>query len=75
MYHVIEFTEALTLDLEVSAKHPLERIAVHPGTRQRAQVRPYVVETDDGPAEVADLFFQDGTAARGIRFASFAFID
>jgi hypothetical protein len=75
MYHVIEFTEALTLDLEVSPKHPLERIAVERGTRQRAQLRPYIVETDDGPTEVADLFFHDGTAARGVRFASFAFVD
>jgi hypothetical protein len=75
MYHVIEFTEALTLDLEVSSKQPLERIAVQPGTRQRAQLRPYVVETDDGPAEVADLFFQDGTTTRSVRFASFAFVD
>lgn len=75
MYHVIEFTEALTLDLEVSAKQPLERIVVERGTRQRAQLRPYVVETDDGPTEVADLFFQDGTTTRGIRFACFSFVD
>ena len=75
MYHVIEFTEALTLDLEISAKHPLERVAVERGARQRAPIRPYVVETDDGPAEVADLFFQDGTTARGVRFASFSFVD
>ncbi|HZY90809.1 MAG TPA: hypothetical protein VFE78_38650 [Gemmataceae bacterium] len=75
MYHVIEFTEALTLDLEISSKHPLERVAVEKGTRQRAQLRPYIVETEDGPAEVADLFFQDGTTARGIAFASFAFVD
>ena len=75
MYHVIEFTEALTLDLEISAKQPLERIAVTPGTRQRAQVRPYVVETDDGPAEVADLFFDDGTATRRVSFASFSFVE
>jgi hypothetical protein len=75
MYHVIEFTEALTLDLEVSSKHPLERIAVERGSRQRAQLRPYIVETEDGPVEVADLFFQDGTATRRVRFASFSFVD
>jgi hypothetical protein len=75
MYHVIEFTEALTLDLEVSAKQPLERIVVERGTRQRAQLRPYVIESDDGPTEVADLFFQDGTTTRGIRFACFSFVE
>ena len=75
MYHVIEFTEALTLDLEVSAKQPLERIVVERGARQRAQLRPYVVETDEGPIEVADLFFQDGTTTRCVRFASFSFAE
>ena len=75
MYHVIEFTEALTLDLEISAKQPLERIAVSRGTRQRAQIRPYVVETAQGPVEMADLFFEDGTATRGIPFACFSFVE
>ena len=75
MYHVIEFTEALTLDLEISSKHPLERVAVERGARQRAQLRPFVIETEDGPVEMADLFFQDGSTARGIRFASFSFVD
>jgi hypothetical protein len=75
MYHVIEFTEALTLDLEISAKHQMERVAVGRGSRQRAQIRPFVAETEDGPAEMADLFFEDGTATRGVRFASFFFVE
>jgi hypothetical protein len=33
------------------------------------------VEAEDGPVEVADLFFQDGTTTRGIRFASFSFVE
>jgi hypothetical protein len=32
-----------------------------------------VVETDDGPVEVADLFFADGTTTRSVRFEAFAF--
>ncbi len=44
------------------------------GTRVRAQVKPYVVEADDGPVEVADLFFEDGTATRAVPFALFSFV-
>jgi len=75
MYHTIEFDEPLTLDLEISRKHPLERLSVAKGTRLRAQVRPRILETERGPVEVADLFFEDGSAARSVRFSSFSFID
>jgi hypothetical protein len=43
------------------------------GSRLRAQVKPYVVDTEGGPVEVADLFFEDGTATRGVPFALFCF--
>ena len=75
MYHTIEFDEPLTLDLEISAKQPLERVSVKKGTRLRAQVRPYVTQTEEGPVEVADLFFDDGTTTRRVRFSSFSFVD
>jgi len=75
MYHTIEFDEPLTLDLEVSARQPLERVSVKKGTRHRAQIKPYVVETEVGPVEVVDLFFEDGTTTRRVRFSSFSFIE
>jgi len=75
MYHTIEFDAALTLDLEISRKHPLERVSVMKGTRLRVQLRPHVLETDVGPVEAADLFFEDGTTSRAVRFASFSFVD
>ena len=75
MYHTVQFNEPLTLDLEVSARQPLERVSVTKGTRLRAQVRPYVVDAVDGPIEVADLFFDDGTTTRGVRFSSFCFVE
>jgi hypothetical protein len=75
VYHTIEFAEALVLDLEISPRHPLEQVAISKGTRLRAQVRPYVLEMAEGPVEVADLFFEEGTATRRIRFAAFAFVD
>lgn len=75
MYHTIAFEESLRLSIEVSAKEPLERVTVKKGARMLAQIRPHVIETEDGPVEVADLFFEDGTATRGVRFSSFSFAD
>ena len=75
MYHTIEFDEAMTLDLEISPKHHLERVSVPKGTRMRVQLRPHIMETEGGPVEVADLFFEDGTASRWVRFSSFSFVD
>ena len=75
MYHTIQFAAELTIDLEISPKHPLERLCVQKGTRLRAQLKPYVVETTDDLIEVADLFFEDGTTARRVSFACFEFIE
>jgi hypothetical protein len=75
MYHTIQFEADLTVDLEVSPKHPLERVCLRRGVRLRAQMKPYVVEMADGPVEVADLFFEDGTTTRGVRFEHFAFVE
>jgi hypothetical protein len=73
MYHPLVFRCAFTGDRETSPKDPLERLRVEAGARLPAQVRPYVVETGFGPVEVADLFFEDGTATRGVPFACFRF--
>jgi hypothetical protein len=75
MYHTIEFADELMVDLEISPKHWLERLLIRSGTRLQAQVKPYVVETEDGPVEVADLFFEDGTTTRMVPFESFSFVD
>ena len=75
MYHTIEFAEALMIDLEISPKHWLERMLIRRGTRLQAQIKPHVLETEDGPVEVADLYFADGTTARTIPFESFSFVD
>jgi len=75
MYHTLEFNVELTVDLEISPKQPLERLSIRKGTRRRAQLRPFVIETADGPAEVADLFFEDGTATRQVPFDRFCFVD
>jgi hypothetical protein len=75
VYHTIEFAVEFVADVEVSPKQPLERVRLRKGSRLRVQVRPHVVETEDGPVEVADLFFDDGTATRNVPFASFAFVE
>ncbi len=75
MYHTIRFAREMTINLEGSSQRYLEQVRVGPGERRRAQVKPYVVETKTGPTEVADLFFEDGTVARAVRFVCFSFVD
>lgn len=75
MYHAIQFTSQCVADLEVSRRQPLERVLIPEGTRLRAQLRPYVIETAYGPLEVADLFLEDDTTVRMIPFACFTFSD
>jgi hypothetical protein len=74
MYHTIEFAVDFLADLEISPKLRLERLLLRKGTRLQAQIRPSVVEGEDGPVEVADLFFEDGTATRTVPFACFSFL-
>ena len=75
VYHTIEFNTDWTVDLEISPRHRLEQLRLRKGARMLAQVRPYVIETPDGPTEVADLFFADGTTAREVPFDIFSFAD
>ena len=75
MYHTIEFGCDFTIDLEVAPKQHRERLRIRTGVRLKAQVRPYVIEAPDGPVEVADLFFDDGTAARTVPYELFAFVE
>jgi hypothetical protein len=75
MYHTIEFTDDFTLDLVISRKLPMERVLIAKGSRVQAEIKPYVIEERDGPAEVADLFFEDGTAAHCVKFARFTFVE
>jgi hypothetical protein len=75
MYHTIEFVTEFMVDLEGSPKDRLERLRLHKGARVQAQIKPYVLETADGLLEVADVFFEDGTAVRTVPFACFFFVD
>jgi hypothetical protein len=75
MYHTIEFGVEFTADLEISPRQRLERLLLRRGTRRQAQIKPYVVEGEEGPLEVADLFFEDGTITRTVPFACFSFVE
>jgi hypothetical protein len=75
MYHSIEFKAEFKADLEIPHKRSLERIRIRRGTQALAQLKPYVVEADGGPVEVADLFFADGSAVRTVPFELFFFVD
>jgi hypothetical protein len=50
-------------------------VRIEKGACRRAQIKPHIVETDEGPVEVADLFFEDGTTIRRVPFAFFQFVD
>jgi hypothetical protein len=75
MYHTIEIAEEFTVDLESSPKHRLERMLIRRGTRLQVQIKPHVMETEDGPIEVAELFFADGMAPCIVPYEWFWFVD
>jgi hypothetical protein len=74
VYHAIVFNADVWLDLERSPRDLLERVLFLGGCRCRAQLRPHILETAAGPVEAADLYFEDGTTARGVPFECFAFV-
>ena len=75
MYHTIQFRTELLLDVEISPKHRLEKVRVRKGSCMSAQIEPRIVETDRGPVEAADLYFDDETTSRTVPYALFTFVD
>jgi hypothetical protein len=75
MYHTIEFAAEFVALPELPPPHRRQRALLRKGDRLKAQVRPYVVETRRGPAEVADLRFEDGSVARRVPYRCFCFVD
>lgn len=75
MYHTIEFTAEVLLDLEITRQDRLELVVMRKGARRSVQLKPYVVETPSGPVEVADLFFDDGTSTSAVRYECFSFVE
>ncbi len=75
MYHLIEFCAPFVLDVEVSPQHRLQHVRVGKGARAYAQLAPQIVETAQGPIEVADLYFDDGPVARLVPYEQFRFVE
>ncbi len=75
MYHSIEFRRDLLAELDIPGEGRTPRVLIDKGTRLKAEIRPYVVESTQGPIEVADLLLEDDTVARTVTFASFRFLD
>lgn len=75
MYHLIEFCTPFVADLEISPKHRLERLRIRRGMRLHAWLQLQVVETRQGPVEVADLYLDNGTVIRGIPYRQFRFVE
>jgi hypothetical protein len=76
MYHIVEFVRDCWVDLEKSQGQPLQRVKLLRGTRRKAEVRPRIIYDRTKVAiEAADLFFEDGSAARKIPFSCFIFPD
>jgi hypothetical protein len=75
MYHTIQFAAEFVALPEISPQRHRLRALIRKGDRLKAQVRPYVVETKGGPAEVADLFFEDGSMTRRVPYRYFSFVD
>jgi hypothetical protein len=74
-YHAIEFAADRWVNAQRPLRQPLTPIRLRAGTPIRARIKPYVLEGGEGPIEVADLYFEDGAAARGVPFACFCFSD
>jgi hypothetical protein len=75
MYHTVEFITDTVIDIALSCNGRLVLLVMEKGKRCKAQVRPYVVETPEGPTEVADLLFEDGTSTKQVGFECFSFVD
>jgi hypothetical protein len=75
MFHYIEFAIEHVTNLEVCPNYRVEGLVFRKGDVLRAQIKPYVREGEHGPVEVADLYFDDGTATFRVPYACFRFVD
>ena len=75
MLHRIEFRWLVLAEIDRPEYALLQRIVIKEGTRLSAKIKPYMAESPDGPIEVADLYLEDGSVARAVRFAAFRFLE
>ena len=75
MYHTIEFRLKGVAEFEAPGGSHLEQVVIQQGSHFSAQTKPYVLESNQGPVEVADLFLENGSVVRAVRMATFSFVD
>jgi len=75
MLHQVEFRWLVLAEVNRPEYALMQRIVIREGTRLSAKIKPYVAESPDGPIEVADLYLENGSVARAVRFAAFRFLD
>jgi len=75
MYHTLEMLVDYAAELELSPQSPCERVLIQQGSRFKARTTAHVVEGDDCPIEVADLYFEDGAVTRNIPYAYLKFVE
>jgi hypothetical protein len=75
MYHTIEFRLKGLAEFETPGRAHLEQVVIQQGSRLSACTKPYVLESNHGPVEVADLLLEGGSIVRAVRMATFSFVD
>jgi hypothetical protein len=75
MYHTIEFVSDFTIDLDESGTQRVKQMQVRKGTQFQVWLAPYVVDCDQCPVEVADLYTSNGSVLRTVPFGFFSFVD
>jgi hypothetical protein len=73
MFHQIEFCWAVFADVERPDYAFMQRMVIKLGERLAVRPKPYVAESANGPVEVADLYLEDGTILKEVRYAAFRF--
>jgi hypothetical protein len=75
MYHTIRFVDDLLVQFVCPRRHRRAQLRIPKGTPVQVQIKPYVRETEEGPVEMADLFFEAGPVIHRMPWAWFAFVD
>jgi hypothetical protein len=75
MIHRIEFRWLVLAEIDGPEYGLIQSVVIKQGTRLSAKIKPYVAESPDGPIEVSDLYLEDGSVVRAVRFAAFQFLD
>jgi len=75
MIHPIEFRWLVIAEIDGPEYGLMQSVVINEGTRLSAKINPYVAESPGGPIEMADLYLEDGSVIRAVRFAAFQFLD